>query len=82
MGDPKYNVVFDDGGILEIIEDMPFIPSRERDLLQVLKAIVQKPPLDLFKNLIFYGYLMLQVDMDCTIVLKLQSSHGIVSMIS
>jgi hypothetical protein len=33
MGDPKYNVVLDDGGILEIIEDTPFIPSRESDLL-------------------------------------------------
>jgi hypothetical protein len=30
MGGPKYN----DGGILEIIEDTPFIPSREKDLLQ------------------------------------------------
>jgi hypothetical protein len=45
MGGPKYNVVFDDGGILEIIEDTPFIPSKERDLLQALKAIMQEPPL-------------------------------------
>jgi hypothetical protein len=37
---PKCNVVFDDGGILEIFEDTPFIPSREADLLQALKAIV------------------------------------------
>jgi hypothetical protein len=44
MGGPKYNVVFDDGGIREIIEDTPFIPSKERDLLQALKAIMQEPP--------------------------------------
>jgi hypothetical protein len=81
-GRPKYNVVFDDGGILEIIEDTSFIPSRERDLLQALKATVQEPPPDLFKNLIFYGYLMLQVDMDSTILLTLQSSHGIILLIS
>ncbi len=46
------------------------------------RQLCKNLPLDLFKNLIFYGYLMLQVDMDCTIVLKLQSSHGIISMIS
>jgi len=50
MVGPKYNVVFDDGGILEIIEDTPFIPSRERDLLQALKAIVQEPPLGPFQK--------------------------------
>jgi hypothetical protein len=50
MAGPKYNVVFDDGGILEIIEDTPFIPSRERDLLQAWKAMVQKPPLGPFQK--------------------------------
>jgi hypothetical protein len=43
-------VVFDDGGILEIIEDTPFIPSRKRDLLQALKATVQEPPLGSFQK--------------------------------
>jgi len=43
-------VVFDDGGILEIIEDTPFIPSRERDLLQALKATMQEPPLGPFRK--------------------------------
>ncbi len=33
MGGPKYDVIFHDGGIPEIIEDTPFIPSKERDLL-------------------------------------------------
>jgi hypothetical protein len=59
-----------------------FHPSKKKGLLQTLKAIVQEPPLDLLKNLIFYGYLMLQVNMDCTTMLKLQSSHGIISTIS
>ncbi len=36
-------MVFDDGGVPEIIEDTPFIPSRKRDLLQALKATVQEP---------------------------------------
>ncbi len=31
-------MVFDDDGFLEIFEDTPFIPSRETDLLQALKA--------------------------------------------
>jgi hypothetical protein len=44
MANLEYNVVFDDGGIQEIIEDTPFISSRERDLLQALKANVQEPP--------------------------------------
>ncbi len=43
-------MVFDDGGILEIIEDTPFIPSRKRDLLQALKATVQEPPLGSFQK--------------------------------
>jgi hypothetical protein len=37
---PKCNVVFDDGGILEIFENTPFIPSKEANLLQALKANV------------------------------------------
>ncbi len=48
---PKCNVVFDDGGILEIFEDTPFIPSREADLLQALKAIVWEPPLGPFQKI-------------------------------
>jgi hypothetical protein len=44
MAGPEYNVVFDDCGIPEIIEDTPFISSRKRDLLQALKATVQEPP--------------------------------------
>jgi hypothetical protein len=59
MASLEYNVVFDGGGIPRIIEDTPFISSRERDLLQPLKATMQESPLDLFKNLIFYAYLML-----------------------
>jgi hypothetical protein len=45
MAGPEYNVVFDDGRIPEIIDDTPFISSRERDLLQALKATMQEPPL-------------------------------------
>jgi hypothetical protein len=44
-------VVFDDGGIPEIIEDTPSIPSRERDLLQALKASMQEPPLGPFQKI-------------------------------
>ncbi len=41
MADLECNVVFDDGGILEIFWDTPFIPSIEADLLQALKATMQ-----------------------------------------
>jgi hypothetical protein len=78
MAGPKCNVVFDDGGIPEIFEDTPFIPSKEANLLQALKAIMQEPPLHLFKDMILCGCLILQVVMDYIPMLKLQSSHGIV----
>jgi hypothetical protein len=38
MAGPQCNVVFDDGGILEIFENTPFILSREVDLMQAVKA--------------------------------------------
>jgi hypothetical protein len=41
MANLECNVVFDDGGILEIFWDTPFIPSIEADLLQALKATMQ-----------------------------------------
>jgi hypothetical protein len=50
MASPEYSAVFDDGGVIEIIEDTPVIPSRERDLLQDLKATVQEPPLGPFQK--------------------------------
>jgi hypothetical protein len=50
MASPEYNVVFDDGGVPEIIEDTPLIPSRKRDLLQALKATMQEPRLGPFQK--------------------------------
>jgi hypothetical protein len=50
MVDLEYNVVFDDGGISEIVEDTPFISSRKKDLLQALKATAQEPPPRPFQN--------------------------------
>jgi hypothetical protein len=50
MAGPECNVVSNDGGILEIFEDIPFIPSREADLLQALKAIMQEPLLGPFQK--------------------------------
>ncbi len=44
MAGPKCNVVFDDGGIPEVFEDTPLLRSKEANLLQALKAIMQETP--------------------------------------
>jgi hypothetical protein len=60
------------------LENTPFTPSKETDILHALKATMQSLTLDLFKDLILCGYLMLQVVIDYIPMLKLQSSHGII----
>jgi len=44
MASLECNVVFHDGGIPQIFENTPFIPSKDTDLLQALKATVQETP--------------------------------------
>jgi hypothetical protein len=43
-----YIVVVDDAGIQKILQNEPFVVLKERDLIEVLKEIVQSPALGPF----------------------------------
>jgi hypothetical protein len=45
-----YKVVIYDVRISEILQDEPFVASKERDLIEALKEIVQSPPLGPFEK--------------------------------
>ncbi len=43
-----YKVFVDDVGILKILQDEPFVASKEKDLIEALKESMQSPPLGPF----------------------------------
>ncbi len=78
MSNQDYSkVVVDDVGIMEILQDEPFVALKKRDLIEVLKEIVQSPLLGPFQkdhitwlHHVTYGHGLYKQ-------LKLQSFHGI-----
>ncbi len=45
-----YKVFVNDVGIPKILQDEPFVASKERDIIETLKEIVQSPPLGPFQK--------------------------------
>lgn len=49
MAHQDYKVVVNVVGIPEILQNLPIVASKERDLIQTLKEIMKSPPFKLFQ---------------------------------
>jgi hypothetical protein len=50
MAYQDYKVVVDVVGIPEILQNLPIVALKERDLIQTLKEIMKSPPFKLFQK--------------------------------
>jgi hypothetical protein len=70
-------VVVYDVGIPEILENEPFVASKERDLIEALKRPCNHLLPDHSKRIVSHGCFMLHLGMVLINRLKLHSFHGI-----
>jgi len=72
-----YKVFVNDVGIPKILQDEPFVASKERDIIETLKEIVQSPPLGPFRKHHITWLLHVTFGHGFISILKLCSFHGI-----